>query len=242
MLNRKPIYDTIRVLRGGQQFTLDEVRLLDAAIDEAFGLVTVPTEVFDVGRTLAKPAAFFDHMRGTRILGPTFTEAEVAGCNALLAACGAPNWGVGWTAIGLATAYHETAGTMQPLREYGRGKGRPYGKPGKHNQAQYGRGYVQLTWDANYERADRKLGLDGKLLANFDLALDPAIAAAILVRGMQEGWFTAKKLGDFMPIEAAGTREAFKKSRVIINGHDKDTLIAGYAVEFAAALQAGEWQ
>ena len=242
-ISRKPIFQAVRQLRGGQGYTMDEVRLLDKAIDEAFGVITVitPTTVILKPKALAKPMGFFDYLRGTNILGPTLTQPEVEGCNALLAAMGSAFWGPGWTAYGLATTYHETAGTMQPLKEYGRGKGKAYGKPGKYGQPQYGRGYVQLTWDRNYEKADSALGLAGRLVANFDLALDPAIAAAILVRGMQEGWFTGKKLSDFMAIEQAGSKEDFRRSRVIINGRDRDTLIAGYAVSFQQALKEGEW-
>lgn len=237
MIDRRPIFQAVKALRRGQAFTLDEVKLLDAAIDAALGIAPVESRITKLGHA----DKFFDHMRGTHILGPSFSPAEVLGCNSLLSAMGAAGWGLGWTAYGLATSYHETAGTMLPIREYGRGKGKSYGKPGKYNQPQYGRGYVQLTWDRNYEKADSALGLAGRLLANFDLALDPAIAASILVRGMQEGWFTTKKLGDFMAIDAIGSREAFKNARTIINGHDKDTLIAGYAVEFQAALQQGAW-
>jgi putative chitinase len=41
----------------------------------------------------------------------------VNGCNAVLAAMeGCP---LSWTAYALATAYHETASTMQPIKEYG---------------------------------------------------------------------------------------------------------------------------
>lgn len=237
MINRKPIFDAVRTLRNGRDFTVAEVRILDAGINEALGIAPPVALAFK----LKEPAKFFDHMRATNILGPTLSEAEVSGCNSLLAAMGNAGWGIGWTAYGLATTYHETAGTMMPIREYGRGKGKTYGKPGKYGQAAYGRGYVQLTWDRNYERADSALGLCGRLLANFDLALDPSVASQILVRGMQEGWFTGKKLGDFMAIDANGTREAFKKSRVIINGTDRDSLIAGYAVEFSAALREGMW-
>lgn len=239
MVDRKPIFDAVRQLRDGKAFTLADVALLDSAINAAF--MVAPVVVPPKPKTLGNAAKFFDHMRHTNVLGPTLTDIEVAGTNALLVACGTAFWGVGWTAYALATAYHETAGTMTPLREYGRGKGKAYGKPGKYGQAQYGRGYVQLTWDKNYERADSGLGLDGKLLANFDLALDPTIAAGILIRGMQEGWFTAKKLGDFMAIDAAGSSDAFTKCRTIINGTDKATLIAGYAVEFQTALQEGAW-
>jgi hypothetical protein len=69
----------------------------------------------------------------------------------------------------------------------GPGRGRAYAPPGRYGQAQYGRGLVQLTWDRNYEWADRALGLKGALLRNFDLALRPDLAVAILVKGMEQG-------------------------------------------------------
>lgn len=236
MISRKPIFDCVRKLRHGQGFTLDEVHLLDSAIDAAVGVV--PAEPSTT--SLKDPAKFFAALR-SGVFAPSLSTNEVNGCNALVSAMGSSAWGIGWAAYGLATAYHETAGTMTPLREYGRGQGKPYGKPGKYGQPQYGRGFVQLTWDKNYEKADSALGLDGKLLANFDLALDPSIAASILVRGMQEGWFTGKKLGDFLAIDAEGDSQEFKDCRVIVNGHDKDTLIAGYAIQFQTALQEGAW-
>lgn len=239
MIDRKPIFEAIRTVRNGQTFTLAEVKVIDAGIDKALGIA--PAVLAGQPKKLEDPKKFYDHLRATHVLGPSLTAGEVQGCEALLAAMGHGLWGIGWTAYGLATAYHETAGTMQPLREYGRGKGKSYGKPGKHGQPQYGRGYVQLTWDKNYERADSSLGLNGRLLANFDLALDPAIAASILVRGMQEGWFDNIKLGDFLAIDTTGSRETFRKCRAIVNGHDKDTLIAGYAVEFQTALTEGAW-
>lgn len=98
----------------------------------------------------------------------------------------------------MATAAHETDQTMQPIAEYGKGKGKPYGKPGRYGQAQYGRGYVQLTWDDNYERTDEALGLNGALLKDSTFAMQPDIAAQIL-RGCVEGWFTGKRLGDYLP-------------------------------------------
>ena len=119
---------------------------------------------------------------------------------------------------------------MQPSAEYGKGKGKPYGKPGKYGQPQYGRGYVQLTWDANYEKADKALGLNGALLKDFNLAMQPTIAAQILVRGCSEGWFTGKKLSDYLPGDYRGARR-------VVNGLDKADLIAGYAREFDAALR-----
>lgn len=155
------------------------------------------------------------------------TQGQVDGCNALLTASdGMP---FTWRAYLLATAYHETAATMQPIAEYGKGKGRPYGKPGKHGQAQYGRGYVQLTWDDNYEKADAELGLNGALLKDFDLALKSDIAAQIAVRGMKEGWFTGKQFRNYLPGD-------YVNARRIINGTDKAQTIAGYAAKFEEAL------
>jgi hypothetical protein len=136
----------------------------------------------------------------------------------------------------LATAFHETDRTMQPIAEYRKGKGRPYGKPGKYGQAQYGRGYVQLTWDANYERADHELSLNGALLKNFDLAMQPDIAAQILVKGCESGWFTGKKLGDYLK-EGDPTPD-YEEARRVINGKDCAGKIAGYARTFEQALRA----
>lgn len=137
-----------------------------------------------------------------------------------------------WLAYMLATAKHETAHTMQPIAEYGRGKGRKYGRPGKHGQVAYGRGYVQLTWDDNYERADNELGMGGALIADYDLALRPDIAAAILFRGMIEGWFTGRKLSDYFKAD----KTDWKNARRIINGTDKAATIARIAIAFHSAI------
>jgi hypothetical protein len=135
----------------------------------------------------------------------------------------------------LATAWHETDKTMRPIREYGRGRGKRYGKPGGNSgQIPYGRGYVQLTWDANYERADRELGLDGALIADYDLAMDPAIAYRILSSGMREGWFTGRRLSHYI----AGRKADYIGARRIINGTDRAALIADYARAFEGALKA----
>lgn len=167
---------------------------------------------------------FFDSVRAA--FGP-LKQPQVDGFNVLLAAtAGLP---IAWRAYILATAWHETARTMQPIAEYGKGKGKAYGKKDQTGKAPYGRGYVQLTWRFNYEKADKILGLNGRLAADYDLAMDPAIAAKIIVRGMTEGWFTTRKLGHY----AHGD---FKNYRLIVNGADKADLIADYARKFEAAL------
>ncbi len=70
----------------------------------------------------------------------------------------------------LATTKHETAHTFRGISEYGRGKGKLYGKEitvthtdtlkkvSTYNNKYYGRGYVQVTWGFNYQRVDEKLG------------------------------------------------------------------------------------
>jgi hypothetical protein len=119
----------------------------------------------------------------------------------------------------------------------GPGRGRAYAQPGRYGQAQYGRGLVQLTWDRNYEWADRTLGLKGALLRNFDLALRPDLAVAILVKGMEQGAFTGLALADC--ITGTGTHAQFVKARRIINGTDRAEDIATHADAIAAALGEG---
>lgn len=179
------------------------------------------------------PDAFFAEIR--KITGP-LNQVQVDTVNRLLVA--AEKWPANWLAYGLATAWHEAR--LNPIAEWGKGAGKPYGKPGKYNQAQYGRGLVQLTWDANYEWADRALDLQGALLRDFDLALDPAHATAILVKGMETGAFTGRRLASYLP-GLQGTHRQFVNARRIINGTDRAALIADHAIKFQSAILAGGW-
>lgn len=189
-------------------------------------------------RHLASPAAFYGAIRNSVFLGK-MTQAQVAGCDALIKACGNAGWSTAWTAYGLATAFHETNATMEPVRE-AYWLSEDWRKAHLRYFPHYGRGYVQLTWEQGYRRADTELGLGGKLVADPDLALDPEIAARILVAGMSEGWFTSKSLATYLPDEL-GTVAQFTQARRIINGTDRAPKIAGEAIDFQAALVAGEW-
>ncbi|MFC4256343.1 hypothetical protein GRI97_10550 [Altererythrobacter xixiisoli] len=179
------------------------------------------------------PDAFFADIR--KITG-SLDQVQVDTINRLLFA--ASHWPVGWLAYGFATAWHEAR--LKPIAEWGKGAGKPYGRPGKYADAQYGRGLVQLTWDANYEWADRALGLNGALLRDFDLALDPALATAILVKGMETGAFTGRKLASYLP-GPEGMHRQFVNARRIINGTDRADLIADHAMKFQSAVRAGGW-
>lgn len=194
--------------------------------------------------------AFFDAVRRT-ILGPAIDQGEVVGCEAIIDVC--RSWPGGWLAYALATAYHETAGTMLPIHEYGNANyfNRRYGpehspalarelgntQPG--DGARFaGRGYVQLTGRRNYDVMGKRLGLD--LVGNPELALRSDVAARILEVGMREGLFTGKSCASYMPSVGYADRTSFVGARRIINSTDKASKIAGYALQFQDALKAAD--
>ena len=196
--------------------------------------------------------AFFDLVR-KGILGPTLDGDEVSGCERIFdAMAGTP---LAWCAYALATAYHETAHTLQPVKEYGgpRYYFRMYDIEGERPAVAKelgntvpgdgvtfaGRGYVQLTGRTNYARAAEKTGYP--LVGNPDLAMRPDIAALIMREGMEAGWFTGKKLAHFLPATGPATHRQFYDARRIINRLDKASLIADYAIKFQAALQGAGW-
>jgi len=147
----------------------------------------------------------------------------------------------------LATAYHESAHTMKPVREtlassdaqaisrlenaWKKGQlswvKTPYWREGF-----FGRGYVQLTHKTNYEKASKRLGVD--FVSSPSLVMKPDYSARILVLGMNEGMFTGKKLSDYITLQ----RSDFKGARRIVNGTDKASLIAGYAKQYDSMLKA----
>lgn len=202
--------------------------------------------------SLSNPQAFFNAMRAG-LLGPTLSAEEVKGCNAILEAMeGAP---LSWAAYALATAYHETASTMLPIKEYGGPTyfTRMYDVTGARPQLALangntcagdgpkycGRGYVQLTWKNNYKRAGDKCGVD--LAANPDRAMEPPLAAKIMREGMEHGWFTGKGFADYLPFKGEASRTQFIAARRIINGTDRAQQIADHALSFQRALSAGGW-
>ena len=199
------------------------------------------------------PASFFAALRPRPFV--RLEESQVAGFNVLTAAMEAAGWPVAFAAYGLATAMHETAWTMQPIRERGSDDylkrmydvdgGRPRIARGLGNSMPgdgvrfAGRGYVQMTGRSNYEKVGERLDLD--LVGEPDLALEPDIAARIFVSGMASGWFTGKRLADYLPASGPATYEMFRRARRIVNGTDCDIQIAILALGFQSALSAGGW-
>ena len=188
---------------------------------------------------------FFDYIR-LNLFGGSMNVKQVNGVNTIL-----EEWETNyaknddrWLAYMLATAHHETGRTMQPIEEWGKGKGLPYGsrlkmtkdKNGKRIpysdtiELFYGRGFVQLTWYENYDKAGKKLGKD--FLHNAAGVMEMPNATKIMFYGMTEGWFTGAKLSSFFNT----TTEDWKNARKIINGLDKWDLIKDHALKYYAAI------
>jgi len=132
----------------------------------------------------------------------------------------------------LATTFHECGATWKPIAEYGKGRGRSYGRPDSQTgQTYYGRGYVQLTWKANYYTMSKVTGLD--LVNQPYKALIPSVATKIIFYGMEHGSFTGRKLSHYINDKKCD----YKEARRIINGTDKASLIAKYARKFEQCIR-----
>lgn len=157
-----------------------------------------------------------------------------------------------YVAYTLATTWHETATKMKAIAEYGAGKSRRYGKWFENSKGEkyghrngnyeyyleseyphlyFGRGLPQLTWLDNYIKMGEILDID--LANNPELALNQDVSAAIMIEGMLRGSFTGLSL---LKCIRYGSYAEFVYSRRIINGTDKDDLIAKYAVKFLECL------
>lgn len=188
---------------------------------------------------------FFDHAK-TFLFDGKMNSNQVKGITAIL-----NEWERNysknddrWLAYMLATTHHETGRTIQPIAEWGKGKNLPYGsrlkmtkdKNGKRipytdtTEIFYGRGFVQLTWYENYDKAGRKLGKN--FLHNANGVMELENATKIMFLGMKEGWFTGKKLTDYFD----KTTDDWKNARKIINGLDKADLIKDHALKYYSCI------
>jgi putative chitinase len=196
-------------------------------------------------RALTDPPKFFEIVRNR--FG-RLSQPQVEGITFLLGKMGKAGWPIAWVAYGLATAWHETAQRMQPVRE-GLDVSDAWRKRNLRYYPHYGRGYPQTTWPENYAKADEKLGLSGTLVANPDRMLEPDIAADTMIRGMEEGWFAGDGPGGrnrhtlqrHLPSHNRSTPEQRREARRIINGTDKAVKIADEAGGWEAAVIAGGW-
>lgn len=159
-----------------------------------------------------------------------------------------------WLAYVLGTAFHETAQKMYPVREglkdndadsiayleaahKKKGSGPVYWRD---TPSYFGRGYVQITWDWNYQQADEQLGrtkmpASQRFLTNPSLALEVDHSTMITWDGMIDGWFSQSNclLRYFLP----GRKPKWKDARRIINGWDKWETIASYSDTFLKLIE-----
>jgi hypothetical protein len=183
-------------------------------------------------------AAFFDAVR-QEPFGGYLSQRQVDGLNYLLDVWEMhfPDKDIRWLAYALATAFHETATTMEPIEEFGRGGANSYAQAtGPYGQCYYGRGYVQLTWEENYvkgeERLAREYGVECPMHRYPFRMLEHEPAALVLYDGSIEGWFTGSRLGEYFN----DTLEDPYNARQVINGLDKAEVIAEYYRSFKRAL------
>ena len=179
----------------------------------------------------------FYNMARANPFGGSLTQGQVDGTNVILDAWDGQSEMTDprWLAYMLATTKHETGSTMQPIEEWGYGKAYEYGRPDPQTgQRYYGRGFVQLTWKANYARMGLITGYD--LVKAPSLALEPTIAVRILFEGMKRGVFTGKKLADYFN----DTTDQPITARRIVNGMDRAEEIAGIHRDFLKALSTAK--
>lgn len=182
---------------------------------------------------------FFDGWRDA--FGP-LTQGQVDGIESLLANLEADDRvnDIRWAAYMLATTYYETAKTMQPIEEYGRGKGRRYGLPvGPYNLIYYGRGLTQNTWLTNYDmltKAWNKAHPDEQIdfVKNPELLLVMKYSYWAMSYSMRNGTYTGVGLRKYINSE----KTDYINARKIINGLDAAERVAGYAEKIENILRS----
>jgi putative chitinase len=222
-----------------QQLVAEFTRQLMEVLSGLQAVPVAPAEATDPLERLDL-AAFFGAIR-PRPLFARLTTAQMNGHKDILRGMKKMGVPLSWAAYILATAYHETAQKMQPVRE-GLNASDAWRRRNLRYYPWYGRGHVQLTWEENYRRADQELGLGGALVANADLALQPDISVEVMVRGMLKGWFSGDRNGRHtlerhLPNRTNATRAQFKQARRIVNLMDRADLIAGHALVYQEALR-----
>lgn len=206
-------------------------------------------------------AVFYDDVRN-HLFNGKLSQKQVDGMEAILNFWENPpvqpvgefkiNWDIrviGWLAYMLATTFHETSYTMQPISEFGNVQyfTRLYenrsdlGNDKSGDGAKFhGRGYVQLTGRSNYTKMTPIVREFYPASPDFtvdpDAVEDDRYAAVIMFYGMFLGLFTGKALKNYIGDPDKGQIVDYYNARKIINGLDKAAKIEGYAKEFEQAL------
>lgn len=156
----------------------------------------------------------------------------------------------------LATVWWETGKTMQQMREAFWVSHDPviaeaWRKKHLRYYPYYGRSYPQFTWQRNYQCAtdtwNKKYRGDGPeidFVENPDAIMDPRYGVPLTFDAMREGWFTERKLSDYLDgideSDAADLAE-FKLARKVVNGNDRATEIGKLALVFEKSLKMAKY-
>lgn len=170
---------------------------------------------------------FFDTVREELFSG-ILTQKQVEGMEEILSHYEEIGWtDKRWLAYLLATVFHETNKTMQPIKELGSEaylRSKPY-------YPYYGRDLVQTTWKYNYEKVRDFTGID--VVSHPELIGELNMAVRVAFKFMEKGWYTGKSLKRYFD----GVNEDWYNARRIINGTDKADKVATYAKKFLAAIE-----
>ena len=203
---------------------------------------------------------FFDPIR-QHLFGGKLIQDQVDGIKSISALCVDIGLCIEQTAYVLASCYHESAHTMQPVRETLSGSDEqaiarlehawrngklpwveePYWRKDAAGKSWFGRGLIQITHEENYDKQQRKLAdhprresaVPYQVHDEPDIALHPQTALLIAVLGMADGDFTGHKLADHIRPGMAD----YTTARRIVNGTDRAGQIAGYARIFERAIR-----
>lgn len=190
--------------------------------------------------------------RASGVFGTSISQSQVEGTEAILDEGERRGMLLEQLAYILATAYHESAHTMQAVREtlaktddgairaleaaWKAGKlpwvKTAYWRKDADGKSWFGRGLVQITHKANYQKLGLLIGVN--LVKDPSKALELSKAVQILFVGMELGSFTGKSLSDYITT----AKTDYVGARRIVNGTDKAETIAGYAKAFETALWA----